>query len=96
MTQKSQPWIFSSVFDLSFIIAPAILVTAIILIFGNQLEALKDMPLWLWFFLIVGVDVSHVYSTIFRTYLNSEELEKRQALYILTPLFSTHDYFRLI
>ncbi len=88
MTQKSQPWIFSSVFDLSFIIAPAILVTAIILIFGNQLEALKDMPLWLWFFLIVGVDVSHVYSTIFRTYLNSEELEKRQALYILTPLFS--------
>jgi len=34
----------------------------------------------------VGVDVSHVYSTLFRTYLDREELRQRQGLYTLVPL----------
>ena len=29
---------------------------------------------WVWLVLIVGVDVSHVYSTLFRTYLDKDDL----------------------
>ncbi|MFZ4703954.1 MAG: hypothetical protein ACOYMG_28245 [Candidatus Methylumidiphilus sp.] len=38
--------------------------------------------------LVVGIDVSHVYSTIFRTYLDKVEFQKRQGLYMLTPLLA--------
>ncbi len=86
MNAKTQPWIFSSRFDIGFILAPAIIITVLVIIFHNNLTSLKEIPAWLWLLLIVGVDVSHVYSSIFRTYLDRAELEQRQALYILTPL----------
>jgi hypothetical protein len=81
-----QPWIRSARFDGAFILAPAVIITAVILLFQGQTESLKDVPPWLWLLLIVGVDASHVYSTIFRTYLDRDELRERHALYILTPL----------
>lgn len=85
---KTQPWICSAKFDGALILAPAIIITVLVVIFNQHLESLKDVPPWLWLLLIVGVDVSHVYSTIFRTYLDKEELQKRQALYTLTPLLA--------
>lgn len=85
---KAQPWICSAKFDGALILAPAIIITALVVIFNQHLESLKDVPPWLCLLLIVGVDVSHVYSTIFRTYLDKEELQKRQALYALTPLLA--------
>lgn len=86
--KTAQPWICSARFDGALILAPAILITALVVVFNQQLEHLKDVPPWLWLLLIVGIDVSHVYSTIFRTYLDRQELQKRQALYALTPLLA--------
>lgn len=88
MSTKTQPWIFSPRFDVGFVLAPAIIITTLILIFHSSLVSLKEMPSWLWMLLIVGVDVSHVYSTLFRTYLDKEELKQRQALYTLVPLLA--------
>jgi hypothetical protein len=84
--QYRQPWIFSARFDLGLILGPAIFVTAVILLFQNSVAAINDIPPAIWLLLIVGVDVSHVYSTIFRTYLDRQELQKRTALYVLSPL----------
>ena len=81
-----QPWIFSPVFDTAFILTPAILITLIVVIFHNSLDALNDVPPAMWLILIVGVDVTHVYSTLFRTYLNRREFKQRKTLYILAPL----------
>ena len=86
MNSKMQPWIVSSRFDLVFIVGPALFITALVLGFQDIILKTKDVPPWIWMLLIVGVDVSHVYSTIFRTYLDKEELQKRQALYFLAPL----------
>ncbi len=36
--------------------------------------------------LVVAVDVAHVYSTLFRTYFDKEELARRPRLYALVPL----------
>ena len=86
MTHKPQPWLFSPAFDFAFILSPAILVSAIVLVFHDRFEALEAVPPWLWLLLVVGVDVSHVYSTLFRTYLDRDEVRQRQGLYTLVPL----------
>ena len=82
------PWIISVRFDSAFILAPALVVSVFALIFSDSLEAIKEMPSWLWLLLIVGIDAGHVYSTLLRTYLVKSELNRRQALLTMTPLFA--------
>ncbi len=88
MTARPQPWIFSSRFDAAFIISPAVLIAALAVVFHDGFSSLDAVPPWIWLLLIVGVDAGHVYSTLFRTYFDREELKARQALYILTPLLA--------
>jgi hypothetical protein len=82
----SQPYIANARFDLAFIIAPAFVVTGIAIAAAPWAEALAELPIWLWILLILGVDVSHVYSTLYRTYFDKAELAARPRLYQLTPL----------
>lgn len=84
--KKQQPWIASPAIDLGFIIGPAFIVTALVVLLRDKIALIEGTPPWLWLLLVVGVDVSHVYSTVFRTYLDKEEMQKRQVLYILVPL----------
>src|ERR1700722_6062682 len=81
-----QPWIYSAEVDGTFILAPALVITAVILCFQHSIASLDTIPLWMWGVLIVGVDVAHVYSTLFRTYADQQEFRARRALYPLTPL----------
>ncbi len=83
-----QPWIYAPGVDLAFILAPPFVVTLLAFVFQAQIAAVDSMPAWLWLLLIVGVDVTHVYSTVFRTYLDREELHKRSGVYLLTPLLA--------
>ena len=82
----NQPYIANARFDLVFIICPAFLVTLTAVIAAPWAQSLASFPLWLWILLILGVDVSHVYSTLFRTYFDRDELRLRPRLYQLTPL----------
>lgn len=84
--QTSTPWIYSPKFDLVAIIGPSVLITFIVMIWGNQIAAISDTPTWLWIFLVLGIDVAHVYSSLFRTYFDNEEFQKRRTLYIVTPI----------
>lgn len=81
-----QPWIHSARLDLAFILAPAFVITALVWLLRDRISQIHDVPPGLWLLLIVGVDVAHVWSTIFRTYLDRAELRARQALYTLVPL----------
>jgi hypothetical protein len=83
-----QPWIYSPKVDLLFIVGPAFLITGLVILFRGQLDSISHVPPWLWLLLVVGIDVTHVYSTIFRTYFDKMEMQKRQALYLLTPLIA--------
>ncbi|OYY94585.1 MAG: hypothetical protein B7Y41_07095 [Hydrogenophilales bacterium 28-61-23] len=82
----TQPWIHSARLDGAFILAPAFVITGLVLLLGERVEAIAETPPILWLLLIVGLDVGHVWSTIFRTYLDRNELRARQALYVLTPV----------
>lgn len=86
--KTKQPWIHSGRVDLWFIIGPAFLITALVILLQGHLESIKSVPPWLWLLLVVGVDVTHVYSTVFRTYFDKIEMQQRQALYLLTPLIA--------
>jgi hypothetical protein len=80
-----RPWIGGPVFDTIFIIAPAFAITALVLIFPGFFRSHEVTPL-LWAALIVGVDVAHVYSTLYRTYFDPSEFRRRRTLYLMAPL----------
>jgi hypothetical protein len=82
---KRQPWIGSAWFDGAFILGPALLATALVLTF-RDFVASHPMPPAIWVVLVVGVDVSHVYSTLYRTYFDTAEFARRRTLYVLAPL----------
>ena len=81
-----QPWIYSARVDGIFILAPALVITVIILCFQHAITSFDTIPPWLWGVLIVGVDVAHVYSTLFRTYADGQEFQARKTLYTVVPL----------
>lgn len=46
----------------------------------------RDAPPWIWLLCVVGVDVAHVWSTLFRVYLDGAELRRRALLYVGLPV----------
>jgi hypothetical protein len=80
------PWIYSPKFDLSAIIGPPVAITAIVLIWGSKIAQINDTPWWLWVLLVLGIDVAHVYSSLFRTYLDKDEFKRRRTLYLVVPV----------
>ncbi|HVH12726.1 MAG TPA: hypothetical protein VM759_06735, partial [Longimicrobium sp.] len=83
----SQSWLFGRGVDLS-VFAGAALVSVALVLAAPWLGAVGDTPLWAWVLLVVCVDVAHVWSTVFRTYLDGEELRRRPALYAAAPLLA--------
>lgn len=80
----SRGWIVSPSFDgLWFIGPPALSAVAVATLSGLQGPALG---LWGWALTIVAVDVAHVWSTLYRTYLDPEEFRRRRALLVNVPL----------
>ena len=81
------PWIYSPKFDLTAIIGPPVAITAVVLIWGSKLANIDidKMPPWLWIFLVLGIDVAHVYSSLFRTYFDKDEFQRRKTLYLVVP-----------
>lgn len=83
---QSQPWLESAYFDLIFIVGPAFISSIVALLFKGQMESMRTLPLWAWVSFVLFVDVAHVYSSLFRTYLNKKAFSKHQGLLILIPL----------
>ncbi|MCE9559809.1 MAG: hypothetical protein K8R88_12765 [Armatimonadetes bacterium] len=79
------PWIYSPKFDLAAIIGPPVAITAVVLLWGDRIAAIGDTPAWLWILLVLGIDVAHVYSSLFRTYFDKEEFQRRRKLYLVVP-----------
>ncbi len=82
----SKPWLKSPGFDLTFILLPSLISVFIAFIFADVLGHTTDVPLWAWLIFILGIDVSHVYSTLFRTYFNSNELKENKSMLTLIPV----------
>lgn len=84
-----QPWIHNAKSDFWWILSPSFIILLIIFLFQKQIEALQsENNFYVWLFLIVFVDVSHVYSTLFKTYFVKKEVQRRKLLYYGLPIFS--------
>lgn len=86
MKRITQPWIGSSFFDLTWIIGPPLAVSMIVLLFPNFFNSNSHVSPWMWLILVVGVDVSHVYSTLYRTYFDSSDFQDNKSLYTTIPI----------
>jgi hypothetical protein len=80
-----QPWIYRPLPDLTFILAPAFVSVAIVLAFPNLQSAMSPVA---WLILVAGIDVAHVYSTLWRTYLDPEERHKYRMHLISIPILA--------
>jgi hypothetical protein len=80
-------WIFSRRLDLAVFVGPAVAALALIAL-GPALGVGDDgaLPEWGWIVAVLLVDVAHVWSTVFVTYLDPVELRRRPLLYLATPL----------
>lgn len=81
----SQAWLFGRGVDLT-VFAGSALVSVGLVLAAPVLGLVGDTPLWAWVLLVVCVDVAHVWSTLFRTYFDGEELRRRPGFYLAAPL----------
>ena len=76
-------WIRSGPWDAAFILLPMTLPAVGVLLFPSVSSQLST---WQWAVLVLGVDVTHVWSTLAVTYLKPGEFSRRPLLYTLTPV----------
>jgi len=81
-------WLFSRRMDLSVFGGSAVLSLALLFLGTWMMPALTETPPWAWVGAVLMVDVAHVWSTGFRVYFDPEELRRRPALYVGTPVIA--------
>ena len=82
-----QPWIHKAKTDSVFILLPSFLVVAMVFLFQDQLQLIEEQySFYTWLFLIVFMDVAHVYATLFKTYFVASEFQKRKKLLVGLPI----------
>jgi len=79
-------WLFGRATDLWAFTAPALAAVALVALGRWYGIADGDTPPALWLAAVLGVDVAHVWSTLYRTYADPAELRRRPALYAGAPL----------
>jgi hypothetical protein len=80
------PWLWGPRLDLALFAGSALAALSLVAL-GRALGISPGaLPEWGWLGLVVAIDVAHVWSTLFRTYLDGEELRARRLRYIAVPL----------
>lgn len=82
---KKTNWLFSQKTDLWVLFAPVWL-TWIVSFLLPETVVHAEVSIWVFVLIIIGLDVSHVWSTIFRTYLDKEEFNNHRSLLIVAPI----------
>ena len=78
-------WIWSRTVDLA-VFGGAAVVALVLFSLAPWLAPDGALPLWGFFLFVVCVDVAHVWSTLYRTYFDRDELRLRPRLYVGVPV----------
>ena len=78
MAVAPSPWISGPRFDLGLLMGPALLACAV----AWALPAGWTLPAWGWLLAIVGIDVAHVYASIYRTVLDPVAWRARKTVFV--------------
>jgi len=79
------PWLWSAPSDLIFILSPPFLVSILVIALPQLFHNDADTTPLLWLILVLGIDVSHVYSTLYKTYFDNQEWKENKTLYLALP-----------
>lgn len=82
---SQQRWLFSPSVDVLAFAGTALLSLGLTLLLP-ELGVSEHTPPWAFLVFVVFIDVAHVWSTIFRVYLDKQELQRRPLLYSAAPL----------
>lgn len=84
----SSAFLFSKNAECFGILAPPIAITLLVLLVDQLFPGVvtRSLPTWGWLVVVVGIDVAHVWSTIFRTYLSPGAYVRFPRLLFLAPL----------
>lgn len=82
--KPSQPWIKSAAYDMSFIVMPAFV--SVLIAWALESHGIMNTTPLTWFILVLGIDVLHVYGTLFRTYMNPQEFKAHQPMLLWVPV----------
>ena len=82
---NTRRWIISKWTDLFLFFIPVWLVW---IVFFSDVTYFENasLPLWCWVVFILGIDVSHVWSSLFRTYLDKDEFQAQKRVLIWAPI----------
>lgn len=78
-------WLFDRRTDLTVFLGVALVSAAFVLV-APALGISAVTPLWVWLLFVVCIDVAHVWSTLFRTYLDPIERARHPMRYVGVPL----------
>lgn len=78
-------WLFSRWIDLAVLFIPVWIMWGVFLWNQSYFEQ-AELPAWMWLVFILGIDVSHVWSSLFRTYLSKDEFEAHKRRLIVVPI----------
>jgi hypothetical protein len=85
LERRPSPWLFGRTTDLiTFGLVPFAAIALALL--APSLGLVDATKAWAFLIFIVGVDVAHVYSTVFRSYLDREEVRARGRLFMIVPM----------
>ncbi len=87
MNTKKNNWIISKGTDLLFLFTPVWILWIVFLSNPSYFEG-SNLSLLGWVIFILGIDVSHVWSSLFRTYLNKEEFLAHKQVLIIAPIIA--------
>lgn len=83
---RATPFVWGARTDLLAFLGSAVFALALVAA-GHALGISEGpLPEWAWIAFVLAIDVAHVWSTLFRTYLDREEVARRRALYLGLPL----------
>ncbi|MDX2062624.1 MAG: hypothetical protein SFY70_06155 [Bacteroidia bacterium] len=81
---ERQPWLGAPWAERLGILLPPFLVCALVAVLPTEVRG-GSLPPWVWLLVVVGIDVSHVYATLFRTYLHPTARARLNWLLWLVP-----------
>ncbi len=82
-----QPWIHKPLTDSLFLLFPPFAVLAVVFFCQDWLQRLEEKhSFYTWLFLVVFIDVAHVYATLFKTYLVPAAFREKKKLLIILPI----------
>jgi uncharacterized membrane protein (DUF485 family) len=86
-TVGSRRWLFGARVDLAVFVGPALIALVLVgLAPVLGVDRSGETPEWGWIVAVLLVDVAHVWSTIFVTYLDPVELAARRTIYAAVPI----------